>query len=176
MIRRLLMAVTARLPARAISNNNEPYLERYYVGTLFGWTFYIHRFLAGDAPHLHDHPWRISWSLILAGGYSETRLRHIDGDGVHLRRRLLRPGRLSFIRGTDFHRINYPLDGDAWTLFATHGPRVRRWGFLQWVRHVDTGMSILYELAPPADEAHATWHLSALSGSEMRARAAGRAA
>lgn len=170
MIRRFLMGLSARLPAREITRGDgEPYLERYYVGRLFGWTFYLHRFLSGDeGVHLHDHPWRLSWSLILCGRYRETRLRRIDGDGVHTRQRRFRPGRLNIIRGTDFHRIDLPDGREAWTLFV-HGRRIRRWGFLFW-EQVDRDWVVEYcshrNGFSGSQDPH--WHLSAPTGAQLR--------
>lgn len=120
-LHRLLLWITARLPAREIrGEHGEPYLERYYVCSLRGWRVYIHRFLASDPDRgLHDHPWDHSTSLVLAGGYRELRTYSY---------RILRPGHLNRIRGHDFHRILLDPGREAWTLFL-HGPRTKGWGF-----------------------------------------------
>ena len=171
MMRCILMRLTARLPVREITRSNgAPYLERYYLGRLFGWTFYLHRFLDGDeGEHLHDHPWRLSWSLILAGRYKETRLRRIDGDGVHVRVRWFRPGWLNIIRGTDFHRIALPAGGEAWTLFAA-GHRCRRWGFLQWW-WAEESLTVHRWLHRGRDTgSEQRWHATAPTGAQLRER------
>lgn len=118
---RLLLWITARLPAREIrGEHGDPYLERYYVFSLRGWNVYIHRFLASDPDRgLHDHPWENSISLVLSGGYRELRTYSY---------RILRPGYLNRIRGHDFHRILLDPGREAWTLFL-HGPRTKGWGF-----------------------------------------------
>lgn len=168
MIRQLLMAWSARLPAREIlREGTQPYLERYYVGQLFGWTFYLHRFLAGDdGEHVHDHPWWLSWSLILSGRYFETRVRSIDGDGVRIRMRRVRPGMINVIRGTAFHRIDLPAGAEVWTLFA-HGRRTRRWGFLRWLQEPE-GLLIDYQLHPERSPEEQRWHETAPTGAELR--------
>ncbi|WP_244260428.1 hypothetical protein [Burkholderia gladioli] len=57
-MRRVLYAISSRLPCRIIADGNKPYLERYYLATVFGVRFYLHRFVASDPDRgLHDHPW-----------------------------------------------------------------------------------------------------------------------
>jgi hypothetical protein len=46
--------------------------------------------------------------------------------------RWLGRGRINVVSGTDFHRVELPGARPAWTLFV-HGPKVRRWGFLDLV-------------------------------------------
>ncbi len=140
---RFLYWLTARLPCRTINGEHgEPYLERYFLLRLFGFTAYIHRFVDNDPDRgLHDHPWGWSCSLVLAGGYHELRadkalLSPHSSPAIKLR--YLKPGRFNVIRGDDFHRIilhwNQPSKGqmvvEAWTLFV-HGPRTKGWGFIQ---------------------------------------------
>lgn len=152
MIRRLLIWLTDYLPCREIKGDQgEPYLERYYLGSLFGWRAYIHRFVDSDPDRgLHDHPWRLSVSLILVGWYAELRSNV-------LRKR--RAGQINIIRGTDFHRVILPEGQDAWTLFV-HGKRTKGWGFSragvytpfarsaddypfeEWWRHVPRGRAV----------------------------------
>ncbi len=50
--------------------------------------------------------------------------------GNEIRRRWLRPGRLNFISGEVFHRINIPENSECWSLFV-HAPKAGSWGFLQ---------------------------------------------
>jgi hypothetical protein len=72
MINRALFNLTSRLPCRLIKPDDRPYLERYYVGQLFGVTFYLHRFVSADSErHVHNHPWTRGGSVILAGSYTE---------------------------------------------------------------------------------------------------------
>jgi hypothetical protein len=113
-----------------------PYLSRYYIfGSAFddngkrvrrSWmpiSLFLHKFhRSDDDGALHSHPWRWSIALILRGGYSEERR---VGDGVV--RRLVRPFRFNFIRGTDYHRVDL-LGESAWTLFLA-GPKVSTWYF-----------------------------------------------
>lgn len=155
MIARLLHWITNYLPVREIKGAaGEPYSERYYVGTLAGVCFYLHRFVASDPDRgLHDHPWRLSVSLILSGSYREVRR------GVGVRHR--KPGRLNIIRGHDFHRVLLAPGAEAWTLFA-HGKRVKQWGFLQGGKYIPF-------TADGDDNPYRDWWLHAPRGRELRA-------
>lgn len=119
MIRRLLFWLSGYLPARQITDDGQPYLERYYLFSLFGWTVYLHRFVAPDPDRgLHDHPWSHAVSFILSGSYYEHKR-----DGVHHRRWF------NYIQGDTFHRVAELVDGlECWTIFA-HGERSKTWGF-----------------------------------------------
>lgn len=123
MIRPLLYLLTGRLPCRIIADGDRPYLERYYLGQILGWTFYLHRFVDSDPGRgLHDHPWRNAFSLVLAGAYlEETRT------GTRRVRWLNR------LTGDSFHRVVLPAGSrHVWTLFC-HGAWVKPWGFLKAV-------------------------------------------
>jgi hypothetical protein len=130
LIERLLHRLTAHLPCRCIDGENgEPYLERYYLLGAFGWHAYLHRFADSDPDRgLHDHPWNRAVSLVLTGGYDE--LRPAGADLARAAVRAVRPWRLNFLRGEDFHRVVLRSGAPAWTLFL-HGPRVKGWGFMQ---------------------------------------------
>lgn len=185
MIRKLLMRITDRLPAREIRGPNDaPYLERYYVGRLFGWTVYLHRFLAPDPGRgVHDHPWDISIAVPLVGGYTEYRLRGFSADAARIDVRRAEPWRPRVIRGDTFHRIIgidahlHPV-GDIWTLFA-HRHRVKGWGFLTWGPRFSStgtllGLDLLYR--PHRGGGPIDWHLTAPTGRELRERQAAEAA
>lgn len=141
MIHKILYWVSARLPCRLIELDSGPYLERYYLGSLFGTTFYLHRFVSSDSErHLHNHPWGWGRALVLAGGYEEERvvdLTNVCENGCLTQ--ITQVNWWNVINGNTFHRItNARLN--TWTLFA-HGPRVRvrkgccsvlkGWGFLE---------------------------------------------
>lgn len=131
-MKRLLHWIASFLPCRIISDNGQPYLERYYVVTLFGVRFYLHRFVGSDpARGLHDHPWRWARSIILSGWYYEERR---DG-----RRKVRWYNKLA---GDNFHRVILPsafLHGwtdwndvlPCWTLFFHDAEYVKPWGFLR---------------------------------------------
>lgn len=142
MIDALLYRYTGRRPCRLIKVNAKPYLERYYLGQLFGWTFYLHRFVSSDPErHLHNHPWRRGFSVVLLGGYDEdvvTDLAPRAPAGVLLFTRRVRW--FNRVDGNHFHRIANAAPR-TWTLFA-HGPRqvitqacgepvLKGWGFLE---------------------------------------------
>lgn len=117
---RLLYWIAGRLPCRIISDDGTAYLERYYLGTLFGVRFYLHRFVGDDpARGLHDHPWPWAFSLILFGRYLEERR-----SGPRIVRWV------NWLTGDSLHRVVL-IDGPVWTLFAHRAAYVKPWGFLQ---------------------------------------------
>ena len=130
---RFLFWLTSFLPCRLINDGNSIYLERYYLFTLFGWRFYLHRFIGSDPDRgLHDHPWSKAYSLILSGWYwEETRC------GTRQVRWF------NSLTGDTFHRVVLPDDPTwsdgfneqpCWTLFFHRAGNVKPWGF--W-REVD---------------------------------------
>ncbi|HEB92340.1 MAG TPA: hypothetical protein ENI94_02520 [Gammaproteobacteria bacterium] len=131
-VSKLLYRFTAGRPCRLIHRHkNERYLERYWLGRVFGVTAYLHRFVARDADDwVHDHPWGWSVAIVLTGRYQEERLKWFDpAVGWTSVFRVLRAGRINIIRGQDFHRIT-DCQPETWTLFI-HGPRRKGWGFLE---------------------------------------------
>jgi hypothetical protein len=117
---KILYWLCARLPCRIISDGDRPYLERYYLFTLFGVRFYLHRFVASDPDRgLHDHPWPWAFSVILSGWYYE----HRRGNFREVRW-------LNLITGDTFHRVILP-NGPVWILFAHRARRSKEWGFLR---------------------------------------------
>jgi hypothetical protein len=94
---------------------------------------YLHKFHRSDADYaIHNHPWKWSFSIVLAGGYREERAwvgpwYGFYPDSVKTRKRVLRPGAVNFISRNDFHRVEL-IEEDAWTLFVA-GPRTGDWGF-----------------------------------------------
>lgn len=158
MIRRLLLALTARLPVEEIEHQGEKFMERYYVATLGGWRLYIHRFVASDPDCVHDHPWRYGFSLILSGWYLEEKR-----DRTRVRKWF------NVVNGDTFHRVIVPIGGEAWTLFA-HNRRCKAWGFMRPADvHGDAGMreGFVYEPLSPLP-GHSTWHLTAPKGRDIR--------
>lgn len=165
MLRKLLFNFTAKLPCRVIGINGRPYLERYYVGKFLGLTFYLHRFLNGDGDReVHDHPWRMSISLILIGSYLEERLLYFMPCGWACRMRQMRPGKFNIITCHTFHRITKPSP-ETWTLFM-HTRRIKGWGFLQIIETDDrTGSGLLYH--QPYDLAASNdWHRHVKNGAQ----------
>ena len=157
--RRLLYWLQGRLPTRHISHKGQPYLERSYVATLFGMRIYLHRFVACDEDGLHDHPFRYSGSLILAGWYYE------DKWAGRRKRRWL-----NLIGPNDLHRVVLPESqgADVWTLFF-HTARVKPWGFLRASRAGKHGLGLAFvPESDPHDPAFSTWHLRAPSGRQLR--------
>ena len=158
--RRLCYAWQGRLPTRHISHMGAPYLERSYVATLFGVRIYLHRFVACDEDGVHDHPFRYSMSLILAGWYWE------DQWASRRRQRWL-----NFIGPNKLHRVVLPesTGADVWTLFL-HTPRVKPWGAVRTVEQGRHGPVLRYEpQSDPSDPTHSNWHLRAPTGRALRA-------
>jgi len=137
MMRAFLYWLTGHLPCRIISDGERPYLERYYLFTLLGWRFYLHRFVGSDPDRgLHDHPWSRAFSIILAGWYWE-----------HTRSGTHRVKWFNTLTGDTFHRVVLPLKGmtrgladynpratdyePCWTLFFHRAEYVKEWGFLR---------------------------------------------
>ena len=121
--------------------DNEPYLERYYVflkeRRKFPFNVFIHKFLKSDPDDVHDHPWPYA-TLILKGGYYEW-VPHFNEQGIKTceTRHWRGPGHLRFCRANSFHRIELHPNITAWTLFMP-GPQKREWGFLvnnKWIHN-----------------------------------------
>ena len=108
--------------------NDEPYLERYYLflrdrGS-FPFNIFLHKFLKSDPDHLHDHPWGYT-TFVIWGGYWEytenaegKRVKKWCGVGYFANRPALWKHRLELD----------PAHPTCWTLFIPH-KRSREWGF-----------------------------------------------
>lgn len=151
-MRRMLMALSARLPVRIISDNGQPYLERYFLAECLGVRMYLHRFVGSDPDRgLHDHPWRWAFSLILAGWYIEERR-----DGDHMR------SRFNALTADTFHRVVLPVGArDCWTLFIHRARDVKPWGFL---RTFDDGTAIWVKYAYDGATKDPHWERTAPTG------------
>jgi hypothetical protein len=113
-----------------IRPHGRPYLDRYYAA---GWqpatrragpAIFLHHFLASDPDDaVHSHPWIWSASLIVCGGYRETRCK--PGGGVDVRE--YRPGDVNVLAADDRHRIDL-LAVDCWTVFLA-GAFCQPWRF-----------------------------------------------
>jgi len=121
--------------------DNEPYLERYYLllkdRKRFPFNVFLHKFLKGDPDDVHDHPWPYC-TVILKGGYYEW-VPQFDSQGR--KRCEIRewrgPGHIRFCGADSYHRIELKPGVTAWTLFMP-GPHRREWGFLynnKWIPH-----------------------------------------
>jgi hypothetical protein len=121
--RRILYALTGLLRVRLVSPGGDPYLERYLLLQTRWFHVYVHRFVASDPDRgYHSHPWS-SRSLMLVGGYIETRLVSLTPTT-----RTVHPGQTVGIGPNTFHIVKL-IEHDAWTLLV-RGPRGNRWGFL----------------------------------------------
>lgn len=122
--------------------NDEPYLERYYVflkdRKYFPFNVFIHKFLKSDPDDVHDHPWPYA-TLILKGGYYEwiPTFNPFTGEKVGETRYWRGPGHFRICGATSYHRIELDPNVTAWTLFMP-GPQKRDWGFFvknKWIHN-----------------------------------------
>ncbi len=166
-MKKLLYWLSARRPCRLIHSGNQRYLERYYLGQLFGLTFYLHRFVAADGDRaLHDHPWRMCLGICLAGGYRERRLRWLDPEkGLDCVIRQVRPGAFNWISASTFHQIE-SVRKETWTLFI-HTRKIKQWGFIEKVGHSREGDTTSITPVYVSDRdtsSHSQWWKTAPSG------------
>ena len=123
--------------------DNEPYLERYYLlfntRKHFPFNVFLHKFLKSDPDDVHDHPWPYA-TLILKGGYTEwTPIFDRDGKKTGEVAKWHGPGSFRVARARQYHRVELDPGVECWTLFMP-GPHQREWGFLtknKWVHHTD---------------------------------------
>lgn len=175
MIRRLLTRIADRLPARCIPIGGEPYLFRYYLGRVFGVTFYLHEFVRADAERwLHDHPWRLSLGVVLAGEYVEERMTGLSPyTGPVVKQRRVRW--LNIITGSTAHRITEPRPG-TWTLFI-HTRKKKAWGFYEFAQSptwrtpandniIGADSGVVYHQPFPSTDPD--WHLQAPRGADLK--------
>lgn len=162
MMRKFLMWWSASLPVREIKHKGQRYLERYYIGTLFGfWRVYLHRFVGSDPDGLHVHPWRWGATFILVGWYHE------------LRRWGLRTVRwFSIVNGDTAHRVILPAGAETWTLFI-HSERVMNWGFLRTRTYIEFGqptqkVTIYQEVGEDNPTPLGDWWRKAPKGRDLR--------
>jgi hypothetical protein len=143
---KLLWRITSNLPLRVINDGECPYLERYFVLHLLGWRVYVHRFVASDPDRgLHDHPWEIAVSLLVAGRYVEQRRW-----GTRLRK----SWSVATLDGDTFHRVLIPYvestSHGTWSVFAHRAAVVKPWGFLQPIASLAREDSVVPESAEDA--------------------------
>ena len=134
----LLYRLSAYCRCRVINGpDDQPYLERYHLLRLpLGYQVYLHRFVASDPGRgLHNHPWKRAISLVLSGGYQETRMLDAKAGNV-LQRRWLHAGCFNLISGEVFHRVNIPENSECWSLFI-HAPKPKAWVFMQQQQYRD---------------------------------------
>lgn len=122
---------------------NEPYLERYYLflkdRKKFPFNIFLHKFLKSDPDEVHDHPWSYA-TLILKGGYWEWIPMFDENNKLKGETAVWRgPGSFRISPSNSFHRIEIDPDIECWTLFMP-GPQKREWGFLvknKWIPNGD---------------------------------------
>jgi len=109
--------------------DNQPYLERYYLflkdRQRFPFNIFIHKFLKSDPDDLHDHPWGYA-TFILRGGYWEHTPQGKFWRGA---------GHFRVCTANSLHRIELEPEVTAWTMFIPFA-QTRAWGFVhngEWI-------------------------------------------
>ena len=121
-----------KFPYKMITINGNPYMKRYYLGQIFGRTFYLHKWYSPDLDRqLHNHPFKASFSILLKGHYTEVRSKYLSARhpfGAIVEERKVRW--FNFIGADTFHSVKSISKGLI-TLFS-HGGYVKGkgWGFL----------------------------------------------
>ena len=181
-MKRLLYRWTGNLPLHIISDNDQPYLERYFLFKRFGVTAYVHRFVASDPDRgLHSHPWPWAVSVKLLGWYFEERPTDHPDQTPALRI----PGRISFLSGSSFHRVVLPFAGgrvtysalvdpvdrpavkECWTLFIHRSKRSQWWGFLSRQPRDEDGAYVYRPYRyPDGASTHGDWWKSVPKGKD----------
>lgn len=134
MIAKFLHRITANRPMRLIEIKGEPYLERYFIASLFGRQIWLHRFVRDDAErHVHDHPWS-ALSVILTGGYTEEVMEDVDLpsgyiQSIHWSVRHKALG-FNWIPASKKHRISSVIEG-TWSLMLVGKRHGRGWHFYE---------------------------------------------
>lgn len=144
-LERALAGIAERAPFdRQLINLLRPYLLRTYLLPdrlkIGSGRPYLHYFFRGDDDRAyHNHPWESSHSLILTGGYEETRLvwtRLEDGTSVcSTETRIFKPWSTNRIDRDTYHKVRLlEPDRGCWTLFWSHNRLAESsgydWGFL----------------------------------------------
>ena len=149
--------------AKWIHLKGQLYLERYSLYEGPRGCVFLHRFHRPDDDRgPHNHPWRWAASLILTGGYLESRVESsgtpVEEYGRFGRRtrhrgrlntRVFTVGDINTIKSSDeFHRIAHlldtrsalslggktPFEPEVWTLFISGPKHGNSWGYLiDWV-------------------------------------------
>jgi hypothetical protein len=106
-MRAFLYWFTGRLPCRIICDGDSPYLERYYLWTVFGTHWYLHRFVASDPDRgYHDQPVALgilhpARRLVLGGDARRIAPRALVQRAAHFARRYSSSGVTRLIRSLD---------------------------------------------------------------------------
>lgn len=129
----LLMMLTAGLRMKIILIDDEPYLDRYYVGkNEKGQQLWLHRILRGDPERwLHTHPFTAR-SEILHGWYKEQRKSNVPFDQLQfqaIREKTFNVGATNYINIDTLHRI-VEAAPNTWSLLTVNPPRMPTWKFI----------------------------------------------
>ncbi len=128
-----------KFPFKDIEVGGEHYLRRFYLGTVFGVTFYLHKFTRGDSDrNVHNHPWRFGGSFVLKGEYLEERFVDFAPDsdkGWIVKYRNIKW--FNIINGNSFHRVVKTKPGTITLFWHTDYVKNKKWGFLSRKQYHD---------------------------------------
>ena len=136
----MLLKLLERLGRKRIvmdREENEPYLERYYLflkdRKRFPFNIFLHKFLKSDPDDVHDHPWPYL-TIVLKGGYWEhTPIFDKDDKMITEFQTWRGPGSIIKRSAGEYHWLELEEGTTATTLFFM-GPQQREWGFLTKTR------------------------------------------
>lgn len=123
-------------PFTIFRGDKKKYLTRYYFTgkwfrKLFNRNPFLHHFHSSDDVEFHNHRWRFGYSLILRGGYVETRKKKVNDDWVTTIKKYA-PFSFNRLDNDCFHRVDL-LDEErgCWSLFWAGPFAAEDWGFLR---------------------------------------------
>lgn len=126
-----LMELTKYLPCRCIDVDNNPYLQRYFLGSApSGDQKWLHRFIAPDHNRsFHSHPWYAN-SIILDGAYlEESATLNENGKIIDTKLTMYRRGDLNVINPNTIHRI-IECAPNTWSMMDVK-PHRESWYFIE---------------------------------------------
>lgn len=133
-IHKIMWKIAGRLPCYLIYVDGTPSLERYYIGSAFGMSFYLDRFVSNNPyPYLHNLPWERSLSVVLTGNYEEEEF--VDFFSNTMGAKIKKIQLFSYSPGNRFHRI-ISVSPNTWTFFVHNrevakGGQRKGWGHLE---------------------------------------------
>lgn len=155
------------LPCRLIKIDDNPYLERYYLFEVFGFTFLIHRFIDLDGDRtLHNHPWS-AFSVVLAGSYVEAVLVGLCPFSGWIEKNI-KVRLFNYVPAKKFHQI-VDIKPNTWTLFIHKKRSGRGWGFFEKMTLDDereAKVAVIFHQPHPI-KTTLDWHKTAPIGADI---------
>lgn len=119
-------------------HDNSPYLTRTHLFKLFGYSVFLHEFVGGDDPCMHNHPWDFV-SILLKGWYIEFTPEDPDNPlGEFEKACFYSSGGVLYRPAKWIHRVDIGTQKRVVTL-VIHGRKYQPWGFFTklygWIHH-----------------------------------------